>query len=659
MGNKIMKLTHARVRNFRSILDTGKFSINDLCCLVGKNEAGKTAALSAIQSIWPYGEPQTEFDVTEEYPRRFVTRYEERHGDTDAVVVETWWDLCEDGYQLLCDEFGENVVKSKEFKIVKKYRQEGTTWKFDLDEAAALSNVVQNHRLNASEQSTLAKCSNVAQALNVIENLDEPTEKLKSIAEHFERYRGKSIQRKAIDLVRDLVPRFFYTSHYDRMSGQLSTQKIAQDKAEDNVDPGDQIFLDFLRLAGTSLEELNKAPRFEELNAKCEAASATITDQIFTYWSQNDNLEVDVKLSEGRPEDPPPFNVGAIARARVSNKLHRASVSFSERSAGFIWFFSFLVQFAMMRRDTNNVIILLDEPGLTLHGKAQADLLRYIEAELLPDHQVIYTTHSPFMVPPDRLADCRVVEDIIKHDKNGRLTVAEGTKITDNVMSTDRDTLFPLQGALGYSVTQSLFIGENSLLVEGASDILYIQALSNELERCGRTPLDPRWTLCPAGGIDNLRPFVSLFYGNQLNIAVLSDKSQGDKNKIERLRRSEILAAERFHTIAEFLNKDEADVEDLFSPELFCEIVNAAYELSGDHKVTPQKLVQAADTERQVKQVEAYFNLLPEPIPAFSHFRPAGWLIHNGQILSDNSDAVEATLGKAEEIFKIYNGMLD
>jgi predicted ATPase len=40
---------------------------------------------------------------------------------------------------------------------------------------------------------------------------------------------------------------------------------------------------------------------------------------------------------------------------------------------------------------------LLDEPGLTLHGKAQADLLRYIEQRLLPDHQVIYSTHSPFM----------------------------------------------------------------------------------------------------------------------------------------------------------------------------------------------------------------------------------------------------------------------
>jgi predicted ATP-dependent endonuclease of OLD family len=97
----------------------------------------------------------------------------------------------------------------------------------------------------------------------------------------------------------------------------------------------------------------------------------------------------------------------------------------------------------MMRQDTDNVIVLLDKPGLTLHGKAQADLLRYVEEELLPAHQVIFSTHSPFMVPPKRLADCRVVEDVIVYDDKHRPS-SEGTKITEDVMSTDKDTIFPL-----------------------------------------------------------------------------------------------------------------------------------------------------------------------------------------------------------------------
>ncbi len=653
-----MKLTHARVRNFRSILDTGKFSINDLCCLVGKNEAGKTATLSAIQSIRPYGEAQTTFDVTEDYPRRFATRYKERHPHSDAIVVATWWELSDEGHDLLVDAFGEHAVKSREFTISKSYNEKGTTWDFALDEGAAITSIKESFKFNAAEKASLARATTVESLLVALKELPERTVKQENLRKHLSDFRNASLQCKAIDLTSTLVPKFFYTSHYDRMNGQLSIQQLAADTAANTVDPADKIFLDFLRLAGTSLEELNGAPRFEELNAKCEAASADITDQIFKYWSQNDNLEVEVKLSEGRPQDKAPFNTGPVARARVFNRLHRASVSFSERSAGFVWFFSFLVQFAMMRRDTDNVIILLDEPGLTLHGKAQADLLRYIEEELLPAHQVVFSTHSPFMVPPTRLTDCRVVEDVIVYDEKHRPS-SEGTKITEDVMSTDKDTIFPLQGALGYEITQSLFVGENTLLVEGTSDILYLQALSNELEIRGKTTLDPRWTMCPAGGIDNIRPFVSLFAGNHLNIAVLSDQAQGEKAKIERIRKSQILAAGRLHTIAELLDKLEADIEDLFAPELFCEIVNDCYGLKGDYKLDAMKLTGADVTERQVKKAEAYFNLLPDEIPTFSHYRPADWLIKNSGVLSADNGAVNSTLDRAERIFVVYNEMLD
>ncbi|KHQ54104.1 AAA family ATPase [Mameliella alba] len=653
-----MKLTHLRVQNFKSILDTGRISVGELCCLVGKNEAGKTATLTALQSLRPFGDPMTKFDVTEDYPRRFATRYDERHPDADATVVETWWELSSKAHQILVDEFGEDAITGREFTISKRYKQEGTSWTLPISERKAIENAIATHRLNAAEKKVVEKATTVKSLITAISGQDSPTEKLAALSKQFSDYRKQSVVCRGIDLVSDLVPTFFYTSHYDRMSGQISAQKIAQDKQQGNIKPGDEIFLNFLRLAGTDLDELNQSPRYEELNAKCEAASADITDQIFEYWSQNKYLEVQVQLNEGRQQDPAPFNSGAVARARVYNQLHRASVPFSERSAGFVWFFSFLVQFAMMRRQTDNVIILLDEPGLTLHGKAQEDLLRYIEEKLLPAHQVLFSTHSPFMVPAKRLADCRVVEDVVDL-KNPARPQSLGTKITEDVMSTDKDTLFPLQGALGYSVTQSLFVGENSLLVEGPSDILYLQAFSNELERRGRKGLNPKWTMTPAGGIDNVRPFVSLFQGNHLNVAVLSDQGQGDKGKIERLRRSEILAAERLHTIAELLDQAEADIEDVMHPEFFCKLINGCYGLEGDHAITTEKLVASDGAPRQVKQAESYFNLLPTEIPEYSHYRPADWLIRNPEILDGDTPDVIETLTRAEKVFEVYNAMLN
>src|SRR5699024_2954889 len=121
-----------------------------------------------------------------------------------------------------------------------------------------------------------------------------------------------------------------------------------------------------------------------------------------------------------------------------------------------VWFFSFLSQFKQLKKHAGDSIILLDEPGLTLHGKAQADLLRYLVERILPDHQVIYTTHSPFMVPAHRLADVRVVEDVVDYT-NPRRPVVKGTKVSKEILSVDKETLFPLQAHLGYEVTQSLF----------------------------------------------------------------------------------------------------------------------------------------------------------------------------------------------------------
>ena len=177
------------------------------------------------------------------------------------------------------------------------------------------------------------------------------------------------------------------------------------------------------------------------MKAKCEGASNEITDEIFQFWSQNDALKVVIDIAEGKTGDKPPFNSGTIVKIRIENSNHRVTVPLSERSAGFIWFFSFLSQFKQLKKTAGNAIILLDEPGLTLHGKAQSDLLRYIEERLLPEHQLIFTTHSPFMVPAERMADVRIVEDVIKYE--GRKPTVLGTKVSSDALGDFRQKRHP------------------------------------------------------------------------------------------------------------------------------------------------------------------------------------------------------------------------
>ena len=411
-------------------------------------------------------------------------------------------------------------------------------------------------------------------------------------------------------------------------------------------------------MPGLSIDEIMEVATYETFNAKLQAASNNITDQILEYWTQNPNLNVVVRVEQARSGDPrAPLDTGTIARARIDNQLHRVDTPFSERSAGFVWFFSFLVKFAQVKDEDSPVVLLLDEPGLSLHGKAQADLLRFFKEKLAPHHQIVYSTHSPFMVPAENLASVRIVQDQV--ETKGPRQLPLGTKVRDDVLTRDPDTLFPLQGALGYEISQSLFVGKNTLLVEGASDILYLQALSDALHRDSRPGLDPRWTICPAGGIDKIQPFVALFAGNALHVAVLSDQAAGDKRKVEEMKRSAVLGAGHFYTIADFLDRAEADIEDIFEPEVFVAILNGCYKLTDPDKLIVEKL-KAANTssERLVKQAEAAFRVMPDTIPMFDHFRPAAWLIRNTKLLEKKSAPIGKTLDRAEKIFKTYNDLL-
>jgi predicted ATP-dependent endonuclease of OLD family len=86
-----MKLVKAQVTNYRSVENSGEFTIDDMLCLVGKNEAGKTAILLAIAGLNPHPLTPITYDKERDYPRRFLTEYGERHPHDQAVVATTWW----------------------------------------------------------------------------------------------------------------------------------------------------------------------------------------------------------------------------------------------------------------------------------------------------------------------------------------------------------------------------------------------------------------------------------------------------------------------------------------------------------------------------------------------------------------------------------------
>src|SRR5207247_2088390 len=118
----------------------------------------------------------------------------------------------------------------------------------------------------------------------------------------------------------------------------------------------------------------------------------------------------------------------------------------------------------------------------------------------------------------------------------------EGTKILNDILDATDDSLFPLQGALGYEIHQSLFVGPNSVVVEGVSDLLYIQTISGILQSKQREGLSPKWTITPVGGAEKVPTFVALLGAQRgLNIATLIDIQRKVHQMIENLYKRKLL----------------------------------------------------------------------------------------------------------------------
>lgn len=116
-----MKLVSARVTNFRCVEDSGEFTLDQVTCLVGKNESGKTSLLKAIHGVNPWDFQAGALDKERDYPRRYLLDYDQRHGGDEATMVVARWKLDEGDRSALEEVFGETARHIDEFNTTRSY----------------------------------------------------------------------------------------------------------------------------------------------------------------------------------------------------------------------------------------------------------------------------------------------------------------------------------------------------------------------------------------------------------------------------------------------------------------------------------------------------------------------------------------------------------
>lgn len=637
-----MRLIKARVQNYRSIKDTCEFTLESLkTILVGPNEAGKTVVLKAIQQL---NKPEgvDGFDEIRDYPRSLYNDI--TTGKVNAANVEVvrgWFSLDDEDKKVIPVEFHncqyilyrhlnnkgihflENAPKPVYFKDLKAdFLRLAAHLDKQVDPVTTVTVAKPSDKFNKLiEGFTDYKIVSKNDTTELIKWFDsvftEIDEDDKKETERYERLSNLiKINNQRDDVLQILAARkpvFVLFNNYFKVKPLIHLEHLA-DRIDSNIMDDDKYYdygnLCLLKMLGFSPRELsdigktaspnkndqdalkNYRDTLDRRSYQLDAASIRLTKEIKNIWNPNPNRPEAEKLNIAAD--------GQYLKVVVEDELG-VKIELDQRSEGFQWLVSFYVVFFAEAMDKHkNAVLLLDEPGMSLHGLKQREF-RMTLTRLAEQNQTIYTTHSPFLVGPDELDLVRVVE--LKSRE-------EGTKVHTTISSSDPAGLLPLQEALGYDLAQSLFSQQKNLVLEGLTDYWYIDATANLFREGGLEKLDDKIALVFANSAGKVVYYATILHAHNLKIAALLDSdSAGDQ------------AAQQEHLVHSLGNKNilrtkdycsgvsKPEIEDLLRETL---IKIAASEFSKD--VTS---IATANPTRPI------IDIFSKEIPSFSKYKLA------------------------------------
>ncbi len=618
-----MKLVEFRVRNYRSIHDSGPVRLDRLLSIVGRNETGKTNLLTALASLNRV-DGVTPLSEVDDFPRdRALSEFSE-----NVRVVDTLWELTTPETKHLAQLFPRAKGVSR-VTIGRAYKPTRYVGFVDLPELAVDSVLVDQlaTRIKQSVSASVRRkrtveAEDVEDALGLfLECLDDDRDRpqawaqtvldevdafqdrldeagfvppqaaetrLDSLVEYAQAIEGdRDAQIQAITWIIESMPTFVYMSDVPDLDGHQCIPDLVARVRNDRITEGDDHFLKLAQVAGFDPEQLNEMLEgdYRKRHQMLNRASGVVTRRLQKLWSDRP-VRVRFRI------DGDYFDTLITEQGEVCD----IEVNLNARSRGFQWFFSLYVNFAADTQTggAGNAVLLLDEPGLHLHALGQYDLVEFFMSSL--PNQVIFTTHSPFMVPVKHMDLLRTVT----------FNSQVGTRVSSMLDGDDR-TLFPIRAALGYELGRSLFADEATVVVEEMVDQWYLSAMIDQVREQGG--IDAHVTVTPVGGAQRLL-FVTALMATEKLAYVLLLNGSADLAAPTRLQ-------EDASTHSVFLNgtlsHDDHVVEtleDLLDPKVYHDLVRTAYagQLGNKKlKIPPLKEPRVKAYARMFAEKDLYF----------------------------------------------------
>ena len=594
-----MRLRRFRIRAFRCIHDSGDVTVGDLAAFIGRNESGKTTILQGL-ILLNRDEIVSDLDLCDEMVEELKS---------EIKVAEGVFELNEHEREFVKEKFPSlDIKRLKIFRTNKnpeiqydfedgKIGEEQNTnlrsWQSITSDLQNFIDTIPNHiqeRLDtdffqlSSPPKTIGGFKKDLQifdesiksvASEEEEVVSEWNELYPNILENSDGFLNTSERLELEEFIKDnLHPRIVYFSDYKKILGNINLQdylhgvksstsgNVEYVEEFDRVETVRNLFY-LAELELDKLEEYQNSP--SKLIKLLNQASKKLTSRLNPAW-KGEPIHVELR-----------FNPGNIMSVIISDVHRDGTITntglLNRRAEGFKWTFSFIINFAAetQRSELKEAILLLDEPARNLHPTQQRGISDMLK-NLAGTNQVLYATHSPFMIFDYTPGNLLVVE----LERKNHLS-----KIYYEYWKADDATLIPILYGLSRGLVESTVdreIGSNSrpiIIVETMSDTMYLNAFDKFLQdpNISMNPLN----VIPAYNKNSVLPLAIFYRDHGYNTFILLDNDNESKQIAEQLKNNKFSEIQTIFFERE--GKLLQSIEDYMVTEDYLYAVNQTYEI--------------------------------------------------------------------------------
>lgn len=591
-----MRLNSFQVTNYRSVLDSTEIKLEDITVLVGANQSGKSSVLRGLNSIsFTY-----EYDVSNELTQldNVSKRYVDgelkardlpiinAHFILDSVEIDNVSGMVSSGDAVIemgsdpkgdtTDRTANEPVKEHDIHVTRfidggysvRYGTMSIDYPNPLDVLLRIRNLILNLKAKTKEEIAKepnkphksafdAACKNILpdkdalviereDVLNGVAELrgvkfDETLVKIvepyaKRIEELLEGY-PTGQNKSLLEFLMTHIPRTVYFNNYETLEDSVTLVELTTNSIEHRT------FSNLIQLAEIRIETVkDNIDNTTQLQQYLQNTSGIVTDKLRGVYRQ-ESFAFTFRFADGKltiyTTDP---NAPGILLPP------------SYGSEGFQWFLGFFINFAIATKsEYRNALLLLDDPGVFLHPTGHKDLLLQFKRYLKDDVRTIYSTHLPSLIPKDSITSIRAA-----YKEDGRSVVtADFWKLSKT------DAWAPIRASLGIDLADSLFLGNRTVMVEGPSDMVYLEGFNRIIKAKGDRPRLDAFIL-PIGGVDKSEYYLRMFHalGSEPKHCLVIDKSKIE-SEVGKERVLEVNPKHRFRE-----GQDKFDIEDMIEREL-------------------------------------------------------------------------------------------